>query len=71
MSRMSLGTAEAVAPRAGAGAGQQHVAGKIAVDGDAVGDARDLGDRRMLGHHRRMHALLDAALGHAGPRPAA
>ena len=64
MSTMSLATADAVALRAGAGTGQQQVAGEVAVDGDAVGDAGDLGDGRVLGHHGRMHALLDAALGH-------
>ena len=64
MSRMSLATAEAVALGAGAAADQQQVAGKIAVDGHAVGDAGDLGDGRVLGHHGRVHALLDAALGH-------
>ena len=63
MSTMSLATADAVALAAGAGAGEQQVAAEIAVDGDAVGDARHLGDGRVLRHHGRMHALLDAALG--------
>jgi hypothetical protein len=48
---------------AGAGAGEQQVAGEVAVDGDAVGRRRSR-QWPSAWAPSRVHALLDAALRH-------
>ncbi len=60
MSTMSLATADAVGFEPAPGPTSSRLPTIVAVDADAVGDARDFGQRRFLGDQHRRDARLDA-----------